>query len=170
MKLTNPRLSLVAAMTTPGRVIGRGLELPWRLPEDMKHFRRLTLGKPVIMGRKVHQGIGRPLPGRHNIVLTRDHAYEARGCTLVYTPGDALQAAGDAPEIMVIGGAEVYSLYLDQVSRMYLTLVHTDLEGDTFFPPAGEAQVDLWKTLGREFRPKDEHHAYDMTFLTLARA
>ena len=130
----NPVITFVVAMTEDERVIGRDNQLPWSLPADMQHFRRLTLGKPVIMGRKVHQGIGRPLPKRQNIVLSRDGHYQAPGCQVCHTSQAALDAAGQGPEVMVIGGAQVYEAYLPLVTCLHLTVVHAQIPGDTFFP------------------------------------
>ncbi|WP_295813871.1 dihydrofolate reductase [uncultured Deinococcus sp.] len=155
----------VVAMTDPGRVIGRDGDLPWRLPADLAHFKRLTLGRPVIMGRKVYDSIGRPLPQRTNIVLTRTADFGAPGCVVVHDPQAALDAAGDAPEVMVIGGEEIYRLYLPQLSRVELTLVHADIAGDTYFPEL----PGHWHETARRERPADERHPYDLSFVTLER-
>lgn len=147
------------------RVIGRDGDLPWRLPADLAHFRRLTVGRPVIMGRKVYDSIGKPLPDRQNIVLTRNPAFEAPGCTVVHSPEEALEAAHD-PDPMVIGGEEIYRLYLSRVTRVELTLVHADIGGDTFFPELpGE-----WTETARRERAADDRNPYDLTFMTLDRA
>ena len=158
-------ISLIAAMTE-NRVIGRDQGLPWRLPADMRHFVALTRGKPVVMGRRCHDAIGRALPGRHNIVLSRDRAYRAPGCTLVHDLQSALAAAAGTPEIMVIGGEQIYRLFLARADRIYLTLVHGQLEGDTYFPPLEKGE---WQECERQRRAADKDNAYPLTFLTLIR-
>ncbi|PNY79851.1 dihydrofolate reductase [Deinococcus koreensis] len=158
----SPRLTFVVAMAE-NRVIGKDGDLPWRLPADLFHFKRLTLGKPVVMGRKVYDSLQRPLPERHNIVLSRNPGYHAPGCTVVTSPDAALDAAGDVPEVMIIGGEEIYRLYLPQTDRVELTLVHAQIVGDTWFPELpGE-----WREVARRERPADERNRYDLSFLTL---
>lgn len=148
------------------RVIGRDGDLPWRLPADLAHFKRLTVGKPVVMGRKVYDSIGKPLSDRTNIVLTRNLDFQAPGCVVVHSPAQALEAAGDAPEIMVIGGEEIYKLYLAQLERVELTLVHAQIEGDTFFPEL----PGNWTETARRERAADTRNPYDLSFLTLGRS
>lgn len=153
------------------RVIGKNGRLPWRLPNDMKRFRRLTWGKPVIMGRKTYQSIPdrfRPLPGRQNIVLSRNPAYTAPGADVVSAPEAALAAARgpEVSEIMIGGGAAIYRLFLPQVNRIYLTRVETTLAGDAYFPPLDET---AWQEVERESHPVDADHPYPYTFLTLER-
>ncbi|CAM3595125.1 dihydrofolate reductase [Deinococcus saxicola] len=160
-----PGLTFVVAMAE-NRVIGKDGDLPWRLPADLAHFKRLTVGKPVVMGRKVYDSIGRPLPDRHNIVLTRNPDFQAPGCTVVHSPDDALEAADNAPDIMIIGGEEIYRLYLPQVERVELTLIHAEIGGDTFFPEL----PGQWTETARRERAADERNPYDLSFLTLERA
>ena len=144
-------------------VIGRDNGLPWRLPEDLKHFKTVTMGKPVLMGRKTYESIGKPLPGRTNLVLTRDTGWKAQGVVVVHSIGEALQ--GD--EVAGIGGAEIFQLLIPLASRIYLTRIEADIPGDTVFPPLDYSQ---WvQTDSREFAA-DERNAYDMTFVTLERA
>jgi len=119
------KIAIVVAMDD-NRVIGRDNQLPWHLPADLRHFRQVTIGKPVLMGRKTHESIGRPLPERTNIVVTRDRSYEAPGCILVHSIESALKAAGDRREVMVIGGADFYRQLLPKADRLYLTLVHAE--------------------------------------------
>ena len=141
-----PTVSLVAALAR-NRVVGAGNRLPWHLPEDLKRFKRLTMGAPVIMGRKTHESIGRPLPGRRNIVVTRQPSARGEGCEVVHSLDDAIALAGDALEVFVIGGAELYAAALPRADRLYLTLIEADYQGDTFFPeldPAG------WRETARE--------------------
>lgn len=148
------------------RVIGAGGDLPWRLPADMKYFKARTMGKPIIMGRKTYETIGKPLPGRHNIVMTRQSEYEAPGCMVVHSPHEALVAAGPAPEIMIIGGAEIYRRFLPQADRIYLTLIDAALEGDTFFP---ELSPEEWQTVWEETHDADARNPYAYRFKVLER-
>ncbi len=143
-------LSLIVAQGD-NRVIGRQGGMPWHLSGDFKFFKATTMGKPVIMGRKTHQSIGRPLPGRKNIVVTRDPAFDAEGVELASDMASALDlaAATGSPEIMVIGGAEVYRQALPQADRIYLTEVHLSPEGDARFPALA---ADEWREVSREAR------------------
>ena len=143
-------VSFVVARADNG-VIGQGNALPWRLPADLAHFKRLTVGKPVVMGRRTFESIGKPLPGRHNIVLTRSD-WRAAGVTVVPNLAEAIAAAGMDPraradEIMVIGGAQVYADALPLARRVYLTEVHAAPEGDTELPAFG---ADVWRETARE--------------------
>lgn len=129
------KVALVAAVAANG-VIGRDGRLPWHLPEDLKHFKRVTMGKPVVMGRKTFESIGRPLPGRSNIVVTRNPDLKLEGATVVHSLEEAFSVAAELEpeETMLIGGAQLYELALPRVERMYLSYIHTDIEGDTRFP------------------------------------
>ena len=147
-------------------VIGSGNQLPWRLPDDLKRFKQLSLGKPIVMGRKTFDSIGRPLPGRSNIVVTRDPAYRAEGCVVVHSIEAALQAAGDAEEVMVIGGAEFYRQLLPRADRIYLTRIDAEFEGDAWFPQLDEAQCH---EVAREEHAPDEKNPYAYAFLVLER-
>lgn len=160
-----PRITLIAAMTE-NRVIGRNGTLPWRLPADMQHFVRLTRGKPVVMGRRNYEDIGRPLPKRSNIVLSRTPGFPAPGCTVAATAEAAIAAAGDAAEIMIIGGEQIYRLFLPLARCIHLTVVHTTLAGDTHFP---ELPASEWQETAREERPADTDNAFAMSFLVLIR-
>jgi dihydrofolate reductase len=139
-------ISLIAALAENG-VIGRDNALPWRLPADLARFRRLTLGKPVIMGRKTYESIGRPLPQRRNIVLSRQDLALPEGAVRADGPAAALELADGAAETMVIGGAEIYRLFLPLARRLYLTRVHAEIEGDTRFPPLPAAE---WREVACE--------------------
>jgi dihydrofolate reductase len=139
-------IAIVAAMDRQ-RLIGNGDRLPWRLPADMRRFRALTMGKPVIMGRRTHASIGKALPGRRNIVLSRNPAYRAPGCEVVTDLEQGLLCCADAPELMVIGGAQLYGEALPRAQRMYLTLLDGSFEGDTWFP---EYDHDQWREIHRE--------------------
>lgn len=153
-------ITLIVAVSDNG-VIGRDNALPWHLPEDLKRFKRLTLGKPVLMGRRTHESIGKPLPGRENIVVTRDANYRREGITVAHGIEQALRAAGDAPEIMVIGGAELFHALLPRAGRLHLTRVHGDIEGDVRWPALDEHE---WRVVERERHEADDRHAYAMTF------
>ena len=165
MQPTSTRISLIAAIAE-NRVIGRGNELPWHLPADLQHFKQLTLGKPMIMGRRTWQSLPGLLPGRRHIVVTKNSGFSADGCEIAHSFNDALRMAGKVPEVMIIGGAAFYRQMLPFASRMYLTLVHAAIEGDTFFPRFDEAD---WIELSREAHSADLKNFYDYTFLILDR-
>lgn len=159
------RISLIAAVAE-NRVIGRGNQLPWYLPADLKHFKQLTMGKPMIMGRRTWQSLPGLLPGRSHIVLTGNPDFTADGCELAHSFSDALRLAGAVPEVMVIGGAALYQNMLPYASRMYLTLIHAEIAGDTFFPAFDKAD---WRELRREEHLVDADNVYACTFQTLER-
>jgi len=147
--------------------IGKDGRMPWHLPADLRHFKANTLGKPVLMGRKTLQAIGRPLPGRRNLVLTRDAAFKAAGCETVTSLEAAMQVAAGAPELMVIGGGEVYRLAWDRTDRIYLTRIQADVEGaDTFFPGVDDGR---WREVSREEHRADAKNPFDYSFLLLER-
>lgn len=160
------RIALIVAMAE-NRVIGRNNQLPWRIPADLRHFKTLTLGKPVIMGRKTYESIGRPLPGRGNIVITADSGYQAEGCQVVHSVEQALEAAGSCEEAMIIGGAKLYRQTLENADRLYLTLVKAEPEGDTWFP---EIELQQWREIERQAHTADESNEYDYDFVVLERA
>lgn len=158
------RISIIAAVSD-NRVIGQGGSLPWRIPADMQHFKRLTMGKPVIMGRKTFQTLDKPLSGRKNIILTRSEDYTMPGCTVAHSLEEALEAAEGADEVMIAGGEAVYRSALPHADRMYLTLVHASFSGDTYFPEWEPAE---WREVEREDHTgTDEPHTY--SFLTFER-
>jgi dihydrofolate reductase len=132
----------------------------------MKHVRDLTIGKPLIMGRRTWESIGRPLPKRTSIVLTRDRAFKCDGCLIARTPDEAMKLAGDAPEVIIFGGSRVFEDFLPRADRIYLTEVDADVGGDTFFPPLDPAE---WDVIEAVEHPADERHPYDFSFLTLDR-
>jgi dihydrofolate reductase len=152
------RLVLVAAIAKD-RGIGRDGALPWRLPDDLKRFKALTLGKPVIMGRKTFDSIGRPLPGRRNVVLTRTPR-PIEGCVVVGSAEEALAACDAAPEACVIGGGDVYAAFLDRADALELTLVEATVPADAFFPPFEQAFVEVARTE----HPADARHAFPFAF------
>ncbi len=159
------RISLVVAASA-NNVIGVEGRLPWRLPGDLRHFKQLTMGKPVIMGRLTRESIGRPLPGRRNIVISRNPDYVAEGCDVVTSPAAALAAAGDADEVMIIGGGQVYNLFRAQAQRLYLTRVDVRVEGDAFFAPPRD---DEWRLTHREAHPADDANEYAYEIRTYER-
>jgi len=152
-------ITLIVAAADNG-VIGRDNALPWHLPDDLKRFKRLTLGKPIVMGRKTFESIGRALPGRQNIVVTRDANYHREGVTVVHTLDEAVAAANGAPEIMVIGGAELFRWFLPRATRVHLTRVHADVAGDVVWPTLD----DTWRLMESEPHAADERHTAPMTF------
>lgn len=159
-------ISLIAALSDSG-VIGIDNRLPWRLPADMRWFRRHTLGKPVIMGRRTFESLGeKPLPERLNIVVTSDRSYRPAGAVVVHDIDAALAAAGAVEEVMIIGGASFYAQMLPRADRLYLTRVHAEVAGDAWFP--GYAEAD-WREMAREEHAADEKNPHACTFLILER-
>lgn len=166
IKHTMPVISLIAAMTEE-RVIGIENSLPWKLPNDMKWFRQQTMGKPIVMGRKTFESFGaKPLPGRTNIIITRDENYMAADCIVAHTIDEALQAAGNVEEVMIIGGASFYEQMLPQAQRMYLTFVHTQVEGDAWFPEFDKSQ---WQEVQHEDYQADEKNPFAHSFVIFER-
>jgi len=160
-----PRVALVVAMADNG-VIGRAGALPWHLPDDLRYFKAVTLGKPVLMGRRTFESIGKPLPGRRNLVLSRAAAGHAPGVEYVRSVGQARALAAGAVGLCVIGGAEVYALALPLATRIYLTRVHGVVTGDVYFPLRDFA---AWREIESVAHAADERHAYAMSFATLER-
>lgn len=159
------KISIIVAAAT-NNVIGRDGELPWRLPEDLKRFKQLTIGKPVIMGRLTYESIGKPLPDRRNIVLSARKGLSIDGCEVVHTPDAAIRLAGDAEEVMVIGGGGVYSQMLPMADRIYMTRIDATFDGDTFFP---ELNDDEWQVVDCVDFPADESRQFGFSFVTLDR-
>jgi dihydrofolate reductase len=157
-------VSAVVAMAR-NRVIGRANALPWRLPEDLKRFKRITLGKPVLMGRRTFESIGKPLPQRTNLVLTRQD-WTSPGAVTVHSVQDAMARAAGAAELACIGGAEVFELLLPLTRRIHLTRIEADVPGDTLFPALDPAE---WREVDCSKFAADERNSYDLTFLTLER-
>ena len=158
-------ISLIAAMGR-GRVIGIENRLPWRLPADMKHFRALTMGKPVLMGRKTFESIGKPLAGRTNIVVSQDPHFHPEGVTVARSIPEALSAAEDKDEIMVIGGASFYAQLLPRAQRLYITEINHDFPGDAFFPAW---MPEEWREIARDDHAADGDNIYPYSFVTLVR-
>lgn len=159
-------ISIIVAMDRNG-VIGKDGSLPWHLSSDLQHFKKITMGKPIIMGRRTHESIGRPLPGRENIVITRDSHFHAPACTVLHSIEDVINYCGDSEEIMIMGGADLYVQTLGKASRIYLTEVHAELEGDTYFP---EFDRENWEEVERYDFSADEKNEYDYSFVILERA
>jgi dihydrofolate reductase len=166
MNESKPLISIIVAMAE-NHVIGRNNELPWRLPADLQHFKALTVGKPIVMGRKTWESLPGLLPERLHIVLTGDSDYVAEHCLVVHSLQEAMEAVGDASEVMIIGGSKLYQQFLPLAHRIYLTLVHAEVEGDSLFPDYDESR---WKEVARESHPSDENNPYPYTFLTLRRS
>src|SRR5262249_14123565 len=144
-------------------VIGIENRLPWHLPADLKHFKTLTMNKPIIMGRKTYESIGRPLPGRRNIIISRNPQFSAPGCECVTSLSEALLLTAAAPEVMVIGGTQLIEAALPKADRLYLTFIHQDFDGDCFFPEWDRAQ---WREISREDHTADSDNPYTFSFVT----
>jgi dihydrofolate reductase len=164
-------LAMIVAMAS-NRVIGRNNQLPWYLPNDLKYFKATTMGKPIIMGRKTYESIGKPLPGRTNIVITSNREFSAEGVKVAHTIDEAMNIADavavleGAQEVVVIGGSEIYALFLPKTDRLYLTEVHAEVEGDAFFP---ELDWSRWQEQGREDFSKEGPNPYDYSFVVYQR-
>jgi dihydrofolate reductase len=158
-------ISLIVAASM-NNVIGAKGELPWRLSGDLKRFKAQTMGKPVIMGRLTYESIGRALPGRQNIVITRQTDFNADGCDVVQSVDGAIEAAGDAEEIMVIGGSHIYQAFVPLADRIYLTRVQANVEGDAFLPDLAAGE---WREISRQEYAADELNDFDVTVTTLER-
>ncbi|MDX1823992.1 MAG: type 3 dihydrofolate reductase [Thiohalomonadales bacterium] len=160
------KISLIAAMTDD-RVIGIENRLPWKLPNDMKWFRQHTLGKPIIMGRKTFESFGaKPLPDRTNIIISRDESYQAKDSIVVHSIEEALQAAGEVDEVMIIGGASFYDQMLPRADRLYLTYVHAKVEGDAWFP---EIDLSEWNEVEHIDCDADDKNSFAHSFVILER-
>jgi dihydrofolate reductase len=156
--MTPPQIVFYVARSDNG-IIGADGGIPWHLPDDLKHFKAMTMGKPMVMGRRTFESFPKPLPGRRHIVLTRDRSWSAAGAEVVHDRDAAIALAGDVPEIAVIGGAEIYALFMDRADRIELTEVHRTVDGDTKMPPLGTG----WGIAHRELGGPD------FDFVTLAR-
>jgi dihydrofolate reductase len=158
-------ISIIAAMGK-NRELGFQNKLPWSLPDDLKHFREVTRGHAVIMGRKTHEAVGRVLPDRKNIIITRDAAYQAEGCVIVHTIEDAIAAAQGDDEVFVIGGAEIYKLALPYAQKMLLTFIDVAPQADAYFPEFDESE---WRIVDSVPHEKDGEHPYQFIFKTYER-
>lgn len=158
-------ISIIVAVST-NNVIGVRGQLPWKISDDLKRFKQLTMGKPIIMGRITWDSIGRPLPGRQNIVITRQANFSARGCDVVASPAAALNLTDDSEEIMIIGGRQIYDLFLPLAGRLHITRVQTDVQGDTFFPDVDE---NIWRLVFNEAHAVTAANAFAFEFRTYER-
>ncbi len=158
-------LSMIVAHAD-NRIIGKDNDMPWHLPADLAYFKKTTLGKPVIMGRKTYESIGRPLPGRQNIVISRDENYQAEGITSATSVEQALTLAGEVEEVMVIGGGAIYEHCLASAHRLYITHINAEIDGDTKFP---EYDLNVWKKIASDKRNVDEKNSYELDFCVYER-
>jgi len=160
---------MIAAMAHH-RVIGKDQKMPWHLPADLAFFKKTTMGSPILMGRKTYESIGRPLPRRLNIVLTRNPELKIEGCEVVTSLDEAMAVAqkksSQSHEIFITGGSHLYTSFLDKADRLYLTMIDADLEGDTYFPDYTQYQ---WQEIERIEHPADKKNSYPYTFVTLDR-
>jgi len=164
--MKKPDVILIAALDR-NRVIGKNNTLPWRLSSDLKRFKKLTSGYPVLMGRKTWESIGRPLPGRRNLVMTRQNEYKIPGVQVVHSLPEALEVVADRDRLFVIGGEDIYALCLPSALRMFLTHVDTDVDGgDAFFP---EWDPEAYHTIAEEHFTADEKNQYDFRIVEYAK-
>ncbi|MCC3357084.1 dihydrofolate reductase [Bacillus sp. REN16] len=155
-------ISLLLAMDK-NQLIGKDNDLPWRLPADLAYFKRVTMGHAIIMGRKTYDSIGRPLPGRENIIVTRDTSYKAEGCKVIHSIDEIVKLREETDqELFVIGGAEIFKMILPYSDRLYITEIEEEFEGDTYFPAFNKNE---WKVISKEKGIKDEKNPYDYTFI-----
>lgn len=159
------RIAAICAMSE-NRVIGKNNQLPWRLPADIRHFKKMTTGKPILLGRKTFESIGHALPNRCNVVVTRDIHFQAPGCLVVNSIETALAAVSYSEEIFVIGGAILYQHMLPRIQRIYMTIIHHYFEGDAFFP---ELKISEWNEIERVDHAVDSENIYPYSFITLER-
>ena len=159
--MNKPIISLIVAMAN-NRVIGKNNQMPWHLPADLAHFKTVTLGKPIIMGRKTYESIGRPLPGRKNIVISHNSNYKLDGCETASSLEKALKLVSDVKEVMIIGGGYLYAQTIDHANKLYLTFIDLDIDGDTIFPDYKKLNI---KEIKREKYIKDEKNIYNYEFV-----
>jgi dihydrofolate reductase len=159
------KISLVVAAAT-NNVIGRDGALPWHLSDDLKRFKKLTIGKPVIMGRLTYESIGKPLPDRRNVVISGQDGLEIEGCEVVATPEAALELVAGAEEVMVIGGGKIYEQMMPNADRIYMTFIDDAVDGDTFFP---DIKSEEWQVICQEDFPVDSSRAFGYSYITLDR-
>ncbi len=159
------KLAIIVAMDE-NNLIGKDNSLPWRLSADLVYFKHVTMGKPIIMGRATHESIGRPLPGRKNIVISSQPGYQAEGCIVCNSIEQAIEACADVDEVMVMGGASLYKQLLADADILYLTLVHAQLKGDTWFPSWDKSQ---WQQISKQEHPADDKNEYPYSFIVYQR-
>lgn len=161
------KISMIAAMAK-NRIIGKNNQMPWHLPADLKHFKAVTLGKPVIMGRLTYESIGKALPGRKNIVITNNKTYSLPDATVVHSCESALRnASAEANEVMIIGGGAIYKAFLPKADQLFITFIDLDIEGDTQFPDYNNGAT--WDVTESESFIADEKNAHNYEFVTLVR-
>ena len=163
--MTSPIITLIAARARNG-VIGRNNQMPWKIPGEQAYFKRMTMGHPIVMGRKTWESIGRPLPGRRNIVVTRNRAYAATGADVVGSLDDALSLVGGTGEVFVIGGAQLYAEAMPRASRLLMTEIDADFDGDTFMPLLDRAH---WRETSREDHPPAVDRPFGYSFVVYER-
>jgi dihydrofolate reductase len=159
--MNNPKISMVCAMAK-NRVIGKDNQMPWHLPADLKHFKAVTMSKPIVMGRKTYESIGRPLPGRQNVVISRNTEYVAEGCDVVDSIESALTLLNGQQEIMIIGGGFLYSQMIEQADHLYLTFIDLEVDGDTQFPEFEHLELEQGSS---ESHLADEKNPYNYRFV-----
>lgn len=150
-------VSIIVAMDI-NRVIGKDNQLPWRLPRELQYVKKTTMGHPIILGRKNYESIGRPLPGRRNIILTRDENFSAEGCEIAHSVEEVYKLCENEEEIFIFGGEQIYKLFLEDTDKLYVTVIHHEFEGDTFFP---EIDWTKWKEIFVEQGITDEKNPYE---------
>lgn len=155
---------MIAAMAN-NRIIGQDNKMPWHLPADLQHFKRVTMSKPVIMGRKTFESIGRPLPGRKNIIISRNAQYSSEGIEVVTSPESALSLVKGSEEVMIIGGGNIYQQFLARANTLYLTFIELDVEGDTQFPDY--EKVANWQLVDEQVNEPDDKNLHGYKFVTL---
>ncbi len=160
--MIKPIISLVCAMAK-NRVIGFKNQMPWHLPADLQHFKAVTMGKPIVMGRKTFESIGRPLPGRHNVIISRNKNYQHDGISVVESIEAALELLKDQPEIMITGGGNIYQQCINMADKLYLTFIDLETEGDAFFPDYSHLSLNVVEQI---FRLSDENNPHNMEFIT----
>lgn len=163
--MTQPHISILVAMARNG-TIGINNTLPWRIPEDLKHFKALTMGHSMIMGRKTFDSIGKPLPGRTSIVVTRNRELQIAGCTMTHSLDEAIASCVNNDEIFIVGGAELYALALPLTDTLYATEIQQDVTGDAHFPQIDRAQ---WREMSREKRTQETPQVLEYHFVTYQR-
>ena len=155
------KLAIIVAVANNG-VIGSDNSIPWHCPADLKYFKRITMGAPILMGRKTYQSLKiKPLPGRQNIILTRDHMFHCEACDVVHSLDEALALVKDKPKLFIIGGAEIYKQSINIADEVYITHVDIDAEGDRFFP---DIDLTQWQCVSEQVHPKGEDSLYDLVF------
>lgn len=157
------KISGIVAVADSG-VIGQDNQLIWHLPNDLKHFKAITLNKPIVMGRKTYESIGRPLPERRNIILSSNKSLIIPGCEVMHSIEEILEATQNAPEVMITGGGEIYRLFMPYLTYLYITYVHVEVSGEITFPTLNKNE---WREISRKKNDSDASHIYDYTFVEL---